>query len=64
MPQPQITVQYDKEIEVTAEQYSRIIIEYAGFVFHRSEAGRYFIKWGSGKRYHEYKNQLEKYLNK
>ena len=33
-----------EEIEVTKEQYNLAIKNYSGYIFHRQESGRYWIK--------------------
>ena len=37
-------IKYDTPIEVSKEQYKRLIIQFAGVIAHRNENGRYWIK--------------------
>lgn len=37
-------IEYDKEIEVSEEQYILILKIFSGIIAHRQENGKYFIK--------------------
>jgi hypothetical protein len=39
-----VKIEYDKSVEVTEKQYKHITNEFCGFIAHRIENGRYFIK--------------------
>lgn len=39
-----IKVEYDKQIEVTKEQYVFLVNNFAGILAHREEKGKYYIK--------------------
>lgn len=58
-----IAVKYNTPIEVTEQQYSRIIVDYASLVAHRSEDGKFFISWWAGPNAKQWKAHLEKFLN-
>lgn len=38
------TVKIDEEIEVTQQQYEKAVSEFSGFIAHRFENGKFFIK--------------------
>jgi len=40
-----ITVEYNKQIEVSKEQYQYFAHVFAGIVAYRKDRGRYWIKW-------------------
>jgi len=53
-------IQYDTPIEVTEEQYHRIVKPFGMIIAHRSHEGRYYIKlWAM-----RYKKHLQHELDK